>query len=164
MKLLEEIKNEHDQIRDYFLQMENNEEKAPEIFKELATFVLSHHDSEEKVVFPELSRKKDVVKTKNHLLAEHASVRRTIQIILDTPDDDKMWEPHVHVLKDLLAHHVEEEEEELFEVLREEKDEAELKELYKTFEDHIEKVKPTMKQNVADAKIYHKEDRIPKPE
>lgn len=162
MKILEEIKKEHDEVREYFLQMENDEEKAPEIFKELATFVLCHHDSEEKVVFSELSRKKDVQKTKNHLIAEHDSVRRTIQIILDTPDDDKMWEPHVHVLKDILAHHVDEEEEELFEILRDEKDEKELTALYKAFEDHFAKVKPDMKKNVEDKKVYHKEDCIPK--
>ena len=164
MNILEEIKKEHDEVREYFLQMENDEEKAPEIFKELATFVLSHHDSEEKVVFTELSKKKDVLKTKYHLIAEHDSIRRTIQIILDTPEDDKMWEPHVHVAKDLLTHHVEEEEEELFEILRKEKSDKELTALYKAFEDHFAKVKPAMKKQVEDKKVYHKEDCIPKPE
>lgn len=164
MKILEEIKNEHDQVREFFLQMENDEEKAPEIFKELATFVLAHHDSEEKTVFTELSKKKDVQKTKNHLIAEHASIRRAIQIILDTPDDDKMWEPNVHVAKDIIAHHVDEEEEELFEILRKEKSEKELAEIYKAFEAHFNKVKPDMKKNVKDKKVYHPEDCIPKPE
>lgn len=164
MKILEEIKKEHDQIREYFLQMENKEEEAPQIFKELAVFVMAHHDSEENTVFSELSRKKDVQETKHNLLAEHAAVRRTMQIILDTPDDDKMWKSHVHVAKDLLTMHLEEEEHELFEILRDEKEEAELDALYKVFTDHFKSVEPDMKKKVQDKLIIHPEDRIPKPE
>ena len=162
MKILEEIKKEHDQIREYFLQMENKEEKAPEIFKELATFVLAHHDSEEKIVFSELPPEEKAQETKNNLIAEHAAIRRTIQIILDTPEDDEMWKSHVHVMKDLLTSHLEEEEHELFELLRDEKEEKELNDLYPVFEDHFKEVEPTMQKKVKDKYVIHSEDRIPK--
>ncbi len=162
MKLLEEIKKEHDLIRDYFLQMENNEDKAPEIYQDLAVFVLTHHEAEETVVFKELSRKKDVKEAKNELMAEHAAVRRTMQILLDTPPDDPMWMAHLHVLKDLLYHHVEEEENELFQILREEKDETELSALQKEFLDYFRQAEPKSKKQVAAGDISKPEDRIPK--
>ncbi len=164
MKILEEIKQEHDEIRSYFLQMENDEDKAPEIFKELATFVLAHHESEEHIVFPALSNKKKVKETKNNLKAEHAGIRRTMQIILDTPEDDDMWKAHLHLLKDLLTHHVEEEEEELFEIVREELDEAAQAEVYKQFEAYFKEVEPEAKAKVDEAYIIEEEDMMPKGE
>lgn len=162
MKIIEEIKKEHDQIRDYFLQMENHEEKAPEIFKELATFVLSHHEAEEHTVFKALSNKKDVKEIKNNLKAEHAALRRSIQVVLDTPEDDVMWEPNVHVFKDLLSHHVEEEEKELFKALREEKEEKELADLVKAFEAYFSETEPIMQEKVKEKLVVLKEDYIPK--
>lgn len=162
MKILEEIKQEHDEIREYFLQMENNEEEAPEIFREFATFILTHHEAEEHTVFTELSRKKDVVEVKNNLLAEHAAIRRAIQIVLDTPEEDKMWKAHVHLTKDVVLHHAEEEEHELFDILRDEKEEEELNKLYEVFEAYFEKVKPDMKKKVEEKLVIRPEDRIPK--
>lgn len=164
MKILEEIKKEHDEIRSYFLQMDNDEDKAPEIFKELATFVLAHHESEEHIVFPALSNKKKVKETKNNLKAEHAGIRRTMQIILDTPEDDDMWKAHVHLLKDLLTHHVEEEEEELFEIVREELDETAQAKVYKEFEAYFKEVEPEAKAKVDEAYIIQEEDMMPKGE
>lgn len=164
MKILEEIKKEHDEIRQYFLQMKNDEEKAPEIFKELATFVLSHHESEEHVVFKALSNKKKVKETKNNLKAEHAGIRRTMQIILDTPEDDDMWKAHNHLLKDLLTHHVEEEEGELFEIVREELDEKAQDALYKEFEAYFEEIKPEAQAKVENGYIIEEEDMMPKGE
>lgn len=161
MKIIEEIKQEHDEIREYFMKMENNEEQAPEIFKELATYVLTHHEAEEETVFSELSNKKEVKEAKNALKAEHAAGRRTIQVILDTPDDDPMWEAHVHVLKDILLHHVQEEEEKLFKHLREEKDEKEMEELYTAFENYFKEKKPEIEKKVGDKMIAKPQDHIP---
>lgn len=160
MKIVEEIKKEHDEIRDHILQIENNEEKAAELFKELTVFTLAHHESEEHVVFPVLSRKKDVKETKDSLIAEHAAARRTMQYLLALPGDDKMWTAHFHVVKDLIYHHVEEEENELFEILREEMNEKEMEELYKKFEEYFEKTEPEMRKKVESGNILKQEDEL----
>lgn len=160
MKIVEEIKKEHDEIRDHILKIENNEEQAAELFKELAVFTLSHHESEEHVVFPELSRKKDVKETKQNLMAEHAAARRTMQFLLALPADDEMWESHFHVVKDLIYHHVEEEENELFEILRDEKDEKEMEELYTRFEEYFEQAEPEMRKKVESGNILKPEDEL----
>lgn len=162
MKIIEEIKKEHDDIRSYFMRMENEEDKAAEILNEMATFVLSHHESEENTVFSELSNKKEVKKDKNALKAEHAAIRRTLQIVLDTPDDDPMWEAHVHVLKDLLTHHLQEEEEKLFKHIREEMNEDEMNAVYKEFEDYFNKIKPELQKKVDEKMVAKPQDEIPK--
>ena len=164
MKIQDEIKKEHDEIRNYMLQMDNEEEKAPEIFQDLVTFVLAHHESEEQVVFDALSNKKDVKEVKNNLKAEHAGIRRTMQIILDTPEDDDMWKAHVHLLKDLLYHHVQEEEEELFEIVRKELDEAKQEEVYKEFEKYFKQIKPDDKAKFESKYIIEEEEVLPKSE
>lgn len=161
MKILEEIKKEHYEVENYFLLMENDEEKAPEIFKEMAIFLLSHHESEEAVVFPELSRKKEVAELKKNIIAEHDEIRRCVQLVLETPDADKMWAPRCHVLKDLVLHHMEEEEGEVFKTMREELSEKELDSMYTAFEKHFKDVKNDVTKRVNDSYVLHKDDVIP---
>lgn len=158
MKILEEIKKEHDEIKDYFLQMENEPDKAPEIFDELATFVLTHHETEEEVVFSKLSRKKDTKELKNNLIAEHQSVRVSAQAVLSTDPESDDWEARCHVFQDILTHHTEEEESELFKTLREELEEPELDALQAEFEKKFEELKPDLNKKVTDRKVMKEED------
>lgn len=158
MKLIEEIKKEHDQVKDLFLAMENEEEKAPSIFKELAVMLLCHHEAEEHVVFEELSRKKDTLELKKNLIAEHEALRGAIQAVLSTPEEDKMWEARVHVLKDLCSHHMEEEEGEGFKIFREEFEEKEQNKLTAEFEKYYKSIESDMKKKVADKYVQGEED------
>ena len=59
MKILEEIKKEHDEVRDLMLKLENDEKKAAGIFNEMAVTILAHHEAEEHVVFVKLPDEKE---------------------------------------------------------------------------------------------------------
>ncbi len=164
MNILEEIKKEHYEIEKYFLQMENDEEKASEIFKKLAVFLLSHHESEENTVYNKLSGKKETKETKGEIIAEHDAIRRAIQVVMDTPQKDDKWKYNCHVLKDLSKHHIEEEENEMFKVLRKEFDEEELKKLHPEFEKYFAEIEPEMKRQVKNMMVIKEGDEIPSPE
>lgn len=159
MKLLEGIQQEHDDVRSLFLQIENDEERAADLFDQLAVLVLSHHEAEEQVVFDKLPDDKESKELKLELIAEHDNVRRVMQVVLDTDPEDDHWAARCKVVKEVFAHHIEEEENELFGTLRDELSESEMDKLYKKFEAAEAKAKPDM-QKMVKAKMILKPEHV----
>ena len=161
MKILEEIKKEHDEVRDLMLQVENDEEKAGEIFSEMAVTILAHHEAEEEVVFEKLPDEKEAQDLKMELISEHDSLRRAIQAVLDTDPDDDYWMPRYKVMKEIFWHHIQEEEGELFEKLRDALSDKQLEKLYEPFESTEEKKKEEMKKKVESKMVLKPEKDLP---
>ena len=161
MKILEEIKKEHDEVRDMMLQLENNEEKAAEIFNEMAVTILAHHEAEEHVVFVKLPDKKEAQDLKMELISEHDSLRKAIQAVLDTNPDEDYWMPRYKVMKEIFWHHIQEEENELFEKLREALSDKELEKLYEPFESTEDEKKKEMKKKVDSKMVLKPEKDLP---
>ncbi len=161
MKVLEEIKKEHDEVRDLILQIENHEEQAEELFKEMVLAVLGHHDAEEQVVFEKLPEEKDAQELKLELIAEHASLRRGMQVVLDTEPEDENWKARFKVVKEVFNHHIHEEEKELFEKLRGEYEESELEAMYEAFETAEEEAKKEVEMMLEENMILRSEHILP---
>ena len=161
MKILEEIKKEHDEVRDLMLQLENDEEQAAEIFSEMAATILAHHEAEEEVVFEKLPDEKEAQDLKMELISEHDSLRRAIQAVLDTDPDDDYWMPRYKVMKEIFWHHIQEEEGELFEKLRDALSDKQLEKLYEPFESTEEKKKEEMKKKVDSKMVLKPEKDLP---
>ena len=161
MKILEEIKKEHDEVRDLMLQVENDEEKAGEIFSEMAVTILAHHEAEEEVVFEKLPDEKEAQDLKMELISEHDSLRRAIQAVLDTDPDDDYWMPRYKVMKEIFWHHIQEEEGELFEKLRDALSDKQLDKLYEPFESTEEEKKEEMKKKVDSKMVLKPEKDLP---
>lgn len=161
MKILEEIKKEHDEVRDMMLQLENDEKKADEIFSEMAVTILAHHEAEEEVVFEKLPDEKEAQDLKMELISEHDSLRRSIQAVLDTDPDDDYWMPRYKVMKEIFWHHIQEEEGELFEKLRDALSDKQLEKLYEPFESTEEKKKEEMKKKVDSKMVLKPEKDLP---
>ena len=161
MKILEEIKKEHDEVRDLMLQLENEEKKAEKIFGEIAVTILAHHEAEEEVVFEKLPDEKEAQDLKMELISEHDSLRRSIQAVLDTDPDDDYWMPRYKVMKEIFWHHIQEEEGELFEKLRDALSDKQLEKLYEPFESTEEKKKEEMKKKVDSKMVLKPEKDLP---
>ena len=159
--ILEEIKKEHDEVRDMMLQLENEEDKAEEIFSEMAVTILAHHEAEEEVVFEKLPDEKEAQDLKMELISEHDSLRRAIQAVLDTDPDDDYWMPRYKVMKEIFWHHIQEEEGELFEKLRDALSDKQLEKLYEPFESAEEKKKEEMKKKVESKMVLKPEKDLP---
>lgn len=159
MNILEEIKNDHDMARGQILQVENKEYQALEQFRQLAVTILAHHAAEEHVVFPELTGADKEMRL--HLIAEHDAIRRCIQTVLDTPADDENWKARFHVVRDLFNHHIEGEEERLFEALRSEMAPETLEAIYEPFEKYEQDMMPEMEECVNSGVVLTDKDLTP---
>ena len=131
------------------------------VFSKMAVTILAHHEAEEEVVFEKLPDKKEAQDLKMELISEHDSLRKAIQAVLDTSPDDDYWMPRYKVMKEIFWHHIQEEENELFEKLRDALSDKELDKLYDPFESTEDKKKKEMKKKVDSKMVLKPEKDLP---
>ncbi len=127
----------------------------------MAVTILAHHEAEEEVVFEKIPDEKEAQDLKMELISEHYSLPRAIQAVLDNDSDDDYWMPRYKVMKEIFWHHIQEEEGELFEKLRDALSEVQLEKLYKPFESTEEEKKEEMKQKVDSKMVLKPEKDLP---
>jgi hemerythrin-like domain-containing protein len=115
-KLLEK---QHAEVKDLFKQYQAAEEDSEkqELFEQIADDFAAHGEIEEKIFYPAVY----VGPLKEKLqeaVEEHLAAKRVAADLLDMVPSDPQFDPKVKVLKELIEHHVEEEEGELFPLVR----------------------------------------------
>lgn len=117
MDAIELLKAQHREVEELFEKYEKLGEKAAaekmKIFTELADRLAAHASIEERYFYPAVNSDN----TEDILLEsaeEHLAAKRVIADLLDLAPTDETFDAKVKVLKELIEHHVEEEEEELF--------------------------------------------------
>jgi len=115
-KLLEK---QHAEVKDLFKQYESAEEDSEkqEIFEQIADDFAAHGAIEEKIFYPAVY----VGELKEKLqeaVEEHLAAKRVAADLLDMVPSDRQFAAKMKVLKELIEHHVEEEEGDLFPLVR----------------------------------------------
>lgn len=133
MNVLEHIKEEHKEVEELFEQGEEKPTLA--IVREIGNIILPHHHAEEQVVFPAVKSKtepkKEVV---NALIAEHDIIHAQLNELLKMKQGDELFKAKFGVLKELIEHHVTEEEEVFFKHAEEVYSDAQLEAAAEKFE------------------------------
>ncbi len=102
------------------------EDMAQRLIAEL----MQHSVAEEQYLYPAARRRvPDGERIVRHEIDEHAEAERTMRELEDVDPVDQRFDVLVHQLADEILHHVEDEEEELFPLLQEHGDDAELRDL-----------------------------------
>ena len=113
MKVTDYIKEEHKQVEALF--EEFDKKKHLTIVQKISDILLPHHHAEEHTVFPgvakESPQKQEVV---DYLKAEHDIIHLQLKDILSGKRSDSLFEAKVEVLKELVEHHLKEEEDVFF--------------------------------------------------
>lgn len=115
MNAIKLLKQQHREVEALFKQLEKAKSARPRMkaFEQIADKLAVHATIEEKHFYPSVKRRT----TEEILLEaveEHLGVKRVIADMLDLDADDPTFEAKAKVLKDLVEHHVEEEEGTLF--------------------------------------------------
>ena len=117
MDILAHIKEEHKEFKGKMAAIEvATGSKKTGLFRSFYAELHGHHKAEEKVVFPLIKEKKEEesLKVVLEMIEEHNLVSHQFSIIEKIPVDDETWNAKFSVLKEVLEHHMEEEEEDLF--------------------------------------------------
>ncbi len=151
MNVLEEIKKEHEEFKSLITQIENSDGKPKkELFKELYAKIKGHHEAEEHVVFPDVKEKSDD-KGKEivmEMIEEHSLGAYQFSVLQKTSVDNETWDAKFSVLKEVLTHHMDEEEKELFKQAKKVLSKEELQQKYEPFEETEEKYEKEQKDKL----------------
>jgi hemerythrin superfamily protein len=119
MSAIDMLESQHREVEDLFEQLTDAEtpDEKREIFETLADSLAVHATIEERDFYPAVKaqRTEDVLLES---LEEHLGIKRALADLLGLAADDETFDAKVKVLEELVEHHVEEEEKDLFPKVR----------------------------------------------
>lgn len=136
MNALELLKEDHDKVRDLLNQLVNTTERAekkrPELLAKIEKEVTVHSQIEEEIFYPAFKKASGKENERMYYEAqeEHHAVNDLVMPDLKEADPGgTQFSGRAKVVKELLEHHIDEEEEDMFEQARQTMSESELNEL-----------------------------------
>ncbi|MFL5359139.1 hemerythrin domain-containing protein [Archangium sp.] len=114
IELLTQQHREVDELFEKFEKLgEGSTEKMMDLFARIADNLAAHATIEEKIFYPSVYVGPTADKLQE-AVEEHLSVKRVIADLLDLEPSDVQFKAKMKVLQELVEHHVEEEEKDLF--------------------------------------------------
>jgi hypothetical protein len=116
---IEMLKSDHRQVEQLFKQFEDLSDRASTSKKRIAdqicTALILHTAIEEEIFYPAMrAAAKDAEEMLDEAVVEHASAKELIAQLQEMDPQDELYDAKVKVLSEQIAHHVEEEEKEMF--------------------------------------------------
>ena len=113
------LKEDHAKVKKLLSQLDKAQApgRRDELLEKIVHEVEVHTRLEEEIFYPafhEAGRKKDDGKLFHEAIAEHGAVKMIMPDLLQTERDSEEFAGKAKVLKDLIEHHAEEEEKEMF--------------------------------------------------
>ena len=124
MDAIELLTQQHREVAEMFERFENMTDRAKVSKKKLADEIcnalIMHTTIEEEIYYPATREaSKDTEDMIDEAVVEHASAKDLIAQIMEMDPGDDLYDAKVKVLGELVEHHVQEEEEEMFPKTRE---------------------------------------------
>ncbi|MEE2567017.1 hemerythrin domain-containing protein [Hyphobacterium marinum] len=145
--IFERIKQDHDKARELISQIEDTTDRAAkkrqELFDKFKIDLWAHNKVEEATFYSRLESKGDEdesLEAKN----EHHMVNSLLEELDTMPKANKEWGQKFHALAELLEHHMDEEEDEFFELARKDLTEEEAEDLGRRFDARKKVVMPAL--------------------
>jgi iron-sulfur cluster repair protein YtfE (RIC family) len=133
---LKVLKQDHQKVKTLFGEVESLGDRAnaqrKKLFQQIDEELTVHSQIEEKIFYPEFRRHAQDSEEKEEVLEayeEHNIVKNLIHELEDLDPKDETYKPKLEVLKELVEHHVKEEEGTMFKMAREMFEKDELDEL-----------------------------------
>lgn len=113
------LKREHEEVNELLHQLKEAKGNAAEkLFAEIQLKLVPHSRGEETTVYSRLLNEKTASEKIRVSLEEHRQVDVLLEELTEMSPRDEEWSAKVHVLADMVGHHVDEEEGELFPMAR----------------------------------------------
>ncbi|WP_437810706.1 hemerythrin domain-containing protein [Sorangium sp. So ce1078] len=136
MKATSLLEKQHRKVESLFKQLESGKSEPAPLLAELANELVAHMAIEQESFYPAVRQVKEDLILESY--EEHAIAELALKRLLATDPEDISFKARVTTLKELIQHHVEEEEEELFPKVEEAIDEQRLAEIGKELKAEFE--------------------------
>ncbi len=122
MDLFSLLKQDHQKMRDLFEQIEEDEEAEMEfqgdLFSQIEDELQLHMDGEEGFFYPALEKSEKSHEKALESYEEHHVAKMLLGEFGDLAQDDERWKAKIKVLKEVVTHHLDEEEKEIFRIAK----------------------------------------------
>ena len=123
MDVLTLLKEDHDRLKkmleDGDKTTERGEKTRQELFLKIKESLVAHESMEEQVLYPALKAHPKAEELTLEAYEEHHVVDLILEELEQTPVTDEQWGAKFTVAKENIEHHIEEEEGEMFKLIRE---------------------------------------------
>ena len=119
MIIFEALRKDHDVQRDLMDKLLNTSGKSDErihTFKALKEALESHALAEERYFYAPLMKSDDMADQSRHAIAEHHEIDELIEKLEDTDMSSSAWLTHMKSLQHLVLHHLDDEEQQFFQM------------------------------------------------
>ncbi len=144
-QFLSHLKKEHREVMSILDQLEEGEGKTASLFSKLKEELLPHMKAEEKVFYSALLAKKGAREDTLESFEEHHVTEFLFREMEKLPESEERWSAKLKVLKELVGHHVKEEEGKLFKVAEKELDKNQFPTILEQFEKEKQKLQKSLK-------------------
>ncbi len=116
MDIYQILRQEHDEVQDMIdKQLEGKKSGKPDmLLKDIQQHLSIHLSGEEKLLYPLLTKSEESKEDAFEAYEEHHVAKLTLNELMKMSPDDERWHAKLTVLKELIDHHVQEEERNLF--------------------------------------------------
>lgn len=136
MDIFSRLKTDHDRMRSMIKEIKETSDRAKcgQLYQTMHDEVIAHSLVEEKVLYQSLTGSEDAGEKAMEGWNEHHLIEGLLEELILMSPDSAGWKAKFQVLGELLEHHIEEEEEELFEEARKTLDDSRAKTLGQEFD------------------------------
>ena len=106
------LKEQHDEVKGIFKQLEKGNGHSKSLLETLADSLAAHMVIEQELFYPALLNVKEALVLEGY--EEHAVARFALKRLMKTEPSDRTFQAKLTTLREIIEHHVEEEEEDLF--------------------------------------------------
>ena len=112
------LKQQHEELFGLFEQFEKARSKKMDYAKQICEMLSIHDKIERDIFYPAVIKDEEIKEMVLEGMEEHHLVTILLKQIAECDESDETFEAKVKVLKELVEHHVEEEEKEMFRSIR----------------------------------------------
>jgi hemerythrin-like domain-containing protein len=133
MNIITKIQSDHQEIRHLINRVDDILDTTGSLrdsqFDKLKTLILIHHDAELTTLLNELTKHEKSRDKAMHLVEEHGEHKKVIEQLSELDAETGDWIDRYKELKHDIIHHIEEEEQDLFDLANKTLDDAKLEQL-----------------------------------
>jgi hemerythrin-like domain-containing protein len=143
------LEKEHEEVKGILAKLESQSKGSAktkeDLFLKLKEELIPHMKGEEKHFYPALKDGDETSDVAMEGIEEHHVAETVLKELDKLSKDAENWDAKLKVFKEIVEHHIEEEEEELFEAAEDALEEDDLDKIMASFEKEKEKAKKKIK-------------------
>jgi len=140
-----ELKKDHKEVMDILEKLKAGsptaEKTREKLFAQLKKELVPHMKAEDSTFYQALLATQNGRPHALEAKEEHDLTTMVFRQLEETPAKEEIWGAKLKVLKDLVEHHIEEEEEEIFQLAQKEIEKDDFKQILQNFQNEKERVK-----------------------